>query len=152
MTYPDHRVAAAIAERFVPLKLDLFANRDVVRPLNVLWTPTLLFADRRGTVHYTSVNFLPPDDFLDLLDLGEASARMRWAEYDRAMELLATVGQRHPDGALVPEAIYWSGIAAYLKTKSNEALYGIWTELVERFPESIWAKRVPWPPSPEYPG
>lgn len=81
MTYPDARVQAAIADRFVPLRLDLFKDRGVVRPLNVIWTPTLLIADRRGVVHYRSINFLPPDDFLAMLDIGEAKTCLRWAEY-----------------------------------------------------------------------
>ena len=143
MTYPDPAVRRAIATRFVPLRLDLVADRAVVRPLNVIWTPTLLVADRRGTVHYRSVNFLPPADFLDMLDIGEANARLRWGEYDRAMDLLATVPTRHPDGPLAPEAIYWRGIAAYLKTHSNDELDAIWAEIRERWPDSIWARRIP---------
>jgi hypothetical protein len=143
VTYPDPAVRAEIAERFVPLRLDLFADRAAVRPLNVFWTPTLLVADRRGTVHYRSINFLPPADFLDMLDIGEANARMRWAEYDRAMALLADVTARNPDGPLAPEAIYWRGVAVYLKTASNDEMYEIWREIEERFPDSIWAKRIP---------
>ena len=143
MTYPDARVQTAIADRFVPLRLDLFKDRAVVRPLNVIWTPTLLIADRRGTVHYRNVNFLPPDDFLDMLDIGEANTRLRWAEYDSAFELLAGVTARQPDGVFAAEAIYWRGIAAYLKTHSNEEMYRVWQEILDRFPESVWAKRVP---------
>ena len=143
MTYPNLAVRQAVADRFVPLRLDLFADRDAVRPLNVLWTPTLLVADRRGVVHYRSVNFLPPADFLDVLDIGEASARLRWAEYDRAIALLDAVTARHPDGPLGPEAIYWRGIATYLKTRSTPDMYAVWAEIQERFPDSIWARRIP---------
>jgi hypothetical protein len=143
VTYPDPDVAAAVSERFVPLRLDLFRDRAVVRPLNVIWTPTLLFADRRGTIHYRSINYLPPEDFLDLLDVGEANTRLRWGEYDRAIILLAAVTERNPDGPFAPEAIYWRGIAVYLKSHSNEAMYAIWREIQDRFPDSIWAKRIP---------
>jgi hypothetical protein len=143
VTYPDTRVQAAIADRFVPLRLDLFKDRTVVRPLNVIWTPTLLVADRRGVVHYRNVNFLPPDDFLDMLDIGEANTRLRWAEYDRGIELLSDVTTRQPDGVFAAEAIYWRGIATYLKTHSNDETYRVWQEILDRFPESLWAKRVP---------
>ena len=127
----------------MPLRLDLFADRAVVRPLNVIWTPTLLVADRRGTVHYRSINYLPPADFLDVLDIGEANARLRWAEYDRAIALLAGVPIRHPDGPLAPEAIYWQGIAAYLKTRDNDAMYAVWQAILDHYPASIWARRIP---------
>lgn len=143
MTYPDAAVRAAVNARFVPLRLDLFRDSAVVRPLNVVWTPTLLIADRRGVVHYRSVNFLPPADFLDMLDIGEAQTRLKWAEYDRASDLLASVPARHPGGPLVPEAIYWRGIVAYLKTHANDAMYAIWREIQERYPDSIWARRIP---------
>ncbi len=143
MTYPDAAVGRAIAERFVPLKLDLFADREAVRPLNVVWTPTLLFADRRGTVHHRSLNFLPPADFLDLLDVGEANVRLRWAEYDRAIELLGAVSARNPDAPTAPEAIFLRGIATYLKTRDDGAMRAIWRELRDRFPDSIWTRRIP---------
>lgn len=143
MTYPDPAVRAAVNERFVPLRLDLFADRAAVRPLNVIWTPTLLFADRRGLVHYRSLNFLPPADFLDLLDIGEASTRLRWGEYDRAIALLAAVTERDPDAPFAPEAIYRRGIAVYLQTHSAPRMYAVWREIQERFPDSIWARRIP---------
>ena len=143
MTYPEPAVRAAVEERFVPLRLDLFADRAVVRPLIVIWTPTLLVADLRGTVHYRSLNFLPPADFLDMLVIGEANALLRWREYDRAIALLAAVPARNPDGPLAPEAIYWRGIATYLKTRSNPQMYAVWREIQERFPDSIWARRIP---------
>lgn len=142
-TYVDSAVQAAITERFIPLRLDLFRDRTVVRPLNVLWTPTLLFADRRGVVHYRSINFLPPADYLDMLDIGEASVCLRWADYGRAMTLLADVPARHPDGPLAPEAIYWRGVASYLKTHDNPTMYAIWQEIRDRYPDSIWALRIP---------
>lgn len=143
MTYRDPTVRAAVAARFVPLKLDLAADRAVVRPLNVIWTPTLLFADRRGVVSHQGINFLPPADFLDLLDIGEALVRLRWAEHDRALALLAAVTERHPDSPSAPEAIYWRGIATYLEGRSSPEMYAVWEELRRRFPESIWAKRIP---------
>jgi hypothetical protein len=143
VTYPDARVQTAIADRFVPLRLDLFKDRNAVRPLNVIWTPTLLIADRRGVVHYRSVNYLPPVDFLDMLDIGEANARLRWAEYDRAIELVANVTKRQPDGVFAAEAIYWRGIATYLKTHDNDQMYRIWQEILDRFPETVWARRIP---------
>jgi hypothetical protein len=143
VTYPHPFVAAAVTERFVPVRLNLFHDRAAVRPLNVIWTPTILFADRRGTVHYRSLNYLPPADFLDLLDIGEANTRLRWGEYDHAIALLGAVTERNPDGPFAPEAIYWRGIVTYLKTRSNDAMYAIWREIEERFPDTIWARRIP---------
>ncbi len=144
VTYPDPGVAAAVMSRFVPLKLNLFRSpRDVIRPLDVIWTPTILFADRRGTAHYRSVNFLPPALFLTLLDIGEANVDLRWSRTDHAIDLLQGAYQRDPGGLLAPEVLYHWGIATYLKTRSNRELYGVWDVLRERFPDSIWTARIP---------
>ncbi len=144
MTYPDAQIIEAVNQRFIPLKLDLFKDpREVVRPFNVIWTPTILFADRRGTVHYQSVNFLPPDLFLTLLDIGEANVDLHWSRTDHSIELLQGTYERDPNGLLAPEALYWWGIAVYLKTHSNDDMYRVWDVLRERFPQSIWTQRVP---------
>lgn len=144
MTYPDARVTAAVSGRFVPLRLDLFKDpREVVRPLDVIWTPTLLFADRRGDVHYRNLNFLPPDLFLTMLDLGEAMVDLYWSRVDHAIALLRGAYERDPDGALAPETLYRWGIAVYLKTRLDERMYAVWDVLRARFPASIWAARVP---------
>lgn len=144
MTYSDTSVQRELAERFVLLKLDLFKSpRPVVRPLNVIWTPTLLFADRRGTVHYRSVNFLPPREFLVVLDIGEAHVDLRWTRMDAAITRLQAAFERDPDSKLADEVLYWLAIATYLKTHSNDEMYPIWDDLQRRFPDSIWAARIP---------
>lgn len=144
MTYPDPDVQNALTERFILLKLDLFNSpRDVMRPLNVIWTPTLLFADRRGSVHYRNVNFLPPREFLTVLDIGQAHVDLRWTRSDAAIERLHSAYERDPDGKLADEVLYWWGISVYLKTHSNDEMYAVWDQLRERFPDSIWTARVP---------
>jgi len=144
VTYPDHRVEAAINERFVPLKLHLIDDREHTRPFQVFWTPTILIGDRSGKVRYTSVNFLPPEEFLDILDIGEAMVAMRWREYDTSVERLTDVEERRPDGPLTAEAMYWRGVTAYFQHgRSSAAANAVWSEMAGRFPESIWAKRIP---------
>ncbi len=144
MTYSDTTVQRELSERFILLKLDLFKSpRNVMRPLNVIWTPTLLFADRRGTIHYRSVNFLPPREFLTVLDIGESHVDLRWTRADDAIKRLRGALERDPDGKLADEVLYWLGIATYLKTHSNDEMYRVWHQLQERFPDSIWAARIP---------
>ena len=50
---------------------------------------------------------------------------------------------RDPDGALADEALYRLGIATYLLTHSNAAMYEVWDQLRERSPDSIWSRRIP---------
>ena len=144
VTFSDPTVAQAIAARFVPLKLDLFQDREFTRQHQVFWTPTILVADRGGRVRYTSPNFLPPGEFLDLLDIAEAMVLMRWRAYEESLALLAGLEYRSPNSVLLPEAIYWRGIAAYFRDgRSSTSANAEWAELLSRFPDTIWAKRVP---------
>ena len=144
VTFADERVAEAIATRFVPVQLDLRRNSAFARQWQVFWTPTILFADRSGKVRHQSPNFLPPDTFLDVLDIGEALVGMRWKEYEGAISLLNEVNRRSPDGPVTPEALYWRGIAAYFRDgSSSTSAHREWQELLNRFPESIWALRIP---------
>lgn len=143
-TFANPRVLAEISARFVPLKLDLFQDREFTRQHQVFWTPTILIADHSGKVRYTSVNYLPAAEFLDILDIGEGLAAMRWKGYEKAINLFTSVRDRAPDGPLTAEAIYWRGIAAYFRDgNSSSSADTEWAELLERFPKSIWAKRIP---------
>ena len=144
MTYPDHRVQTAIAERFVPLRLHLLEDRQWTRPFQVFWTPTILIGDRSGKIRYTSVNFLPPEEFLDILDIGEALVAMRWREYDTSIARLGDVDERRPDGPLTAEALYWLGITEYFRGGDDHVSRDrVWAELLRRYPDSEWARRVP---------
>jgi outer membrane protein assembly factor BamD (BamD/ComL family) len=137
-------VQIAISERFIPLKLHLLNDREHTRQFQVFWTPTILFGDRSGKIRYTSVNFLPPEEFLDIMDIGEALVWMRWRGYDEAIQRLSELEERRPDGPLTAEAMYWRGIAEYFRQgRSSTAANTVWSEIGEQFPGSIWAKRIP---------
>jgi thioredoxin-related protein len=143
-TFADPSIVREISERFVPLKLHLFKDRAVVRAWGLFWTPTVLFADRSGKVRYESVNYLPAEQMIDILDIGEARVAMRWKEFEKAIRLLEDVEERHPDGPLTAEAMYWRGMAEYFLEGSNPAASKrVWAELNAAFPDSIWAKRQP---------
>lgn len=142
MTYPDLAVRAALAGRFIALKLD---HRDPhVRHLNVVWLPTLFVADARGVIHGRNVNSVPPADLLDVLDLGEAHARLRQAAPAVAVALLDAALARRAAGPLTPELIYWSGIARYFAGGHDAAARDdAWARLRAEYPDSIWAHRIP---------
>ena len=143
-TFTDPAVAREIADRFIAVKLHLFQDRAVVRDWGLFWTPTVLFADRTGKIRYESVNYVPADVMLDILDIGEARVAMRWKEMDTAIARLLDVEQRHPDGPMTAEAIYWRGMAEYFREGNQPAIAKrVWAKITEEFPDSIWAKRQP---------
>lgn len=141
-TYPNPAVHAAITERFVPLR---FYHTDAkVRDLRLLWLPTNFIYDKRGHEHYRSINALKPADFLDVLDIGEALVRMRWAEYGDAVDRLEAAVARSANGPMRAEAIYYLGIARYFRGHHDHNVRDeTWSELVRDYPDSIWTQRVP---------
>ena len=145
MTYPDPAVIAAVSEAFVPVRLD-FQDRHV-RELNIVWLPTVVIRDHRGREHYRNVNAAPPADFVDVLALGEAHARLkdgRAGAHEHARQVLADALARRDDGPLHPELLYWLGIAGYFQgNHDGEFRDRVWRDLLRRYPDSIWAHRVP---------
>lgn len=143
-TFADATVAAEVTNRFVPVHLDLQRDRGTLREWDIVWTPTVLFADRSGKIRYSNMNFVPAGVMLDLLDIGEARVAMRWQDFETAIRRLHDVEDRHPDGSLTAEAIYWRGIATYFQAGQDGAVAkAIWAEIRDRFPGSVWAQRQP---------
>jgi hypothetical protein len=141
-TYPDPAVHAAITERFIPLRL--YHTDAKVRDLRLLWLPTNFIYDKRGHEHYRSINALKPADFLDVLDIGEALVRMRWAEYGEAVARLEDATARSTNGPMRAEALYYLGIARYFRGHHDHDVRDeTWAELMREFPDSIWTQRVP---------
>jgi hypothetical protein len=143
--YPDPAVIAAVNASFVPLRLDF---RDPkVRELNIVWLPTVVILDHRGFEHARHVNAAPVEDFLDFLALGEAHARLkdgRSEAHARAVAVLADALDRRSDGPSHPELLYWHAIAGYTLGKHDDAYRDrVWADLMRRYPDSLWARRVP---------
>jgi hypothetical protein len=142
VVYPVRAVIDAVNERFVALRLD--HTDPHVRPLQVVWLPTLLIADRRGNVQYRNVNSVPPAEFLDVLDLGETMVALREAQYERAVTRLEALLARRGDSPLDDEARYWLGVAGYYRGgHDGDARDRAWADLAARHPDSIWTKRIP---------
>lgn len=142
VVFPDPAVAAALADRFVCLRLEY--TDPAARALRVLWLPTLIVLDRMGVEHYRSVNALPPADLLDVLALGEAQARIREARHAEAERSLRAALARREHGPSHPELRYWLGIAVYwVGHEDHDARDDVWDALLADYPDSIWAHRIP---------
>ena len=142
MTYPDPDVAQYVSARFVALKL-MLDNRDhsrLYRTNSIIWTPTTGFMDRNGSMHYHSVGFLPPHEFLSVLRIGRARCLMAWTRSAEAVEELEAAAST--ENSFSPEALYWLGIAGFLTRRETARMWEAWDRLVALYPDSPWAKRV----------
>jgi TolA-binding protein len=141
-TFADPRVQQEISRRFVPLRLDLRADRAAVRRYNLFWTPTLYFLDEHGETRAELVGFLPPHELLPVLDYGEAQVLLRRGKFLRAIELLDRLVEFFPDSGIAPDALYWSANIEFLVTRDEAGSAGKRALLKERYPASLAARKV----------
>jgi hypothetical protein len=142
-TFPDPAVQRFLAEHLVPVQLLLERTSDQphYRHQRVIWTPTLVFLDRRGVSHYQAPGYLPPREFLTLLRIGLARSLLAWARYGEAARHLEAAAEKA--GPLTAEALYWLGMAYYLPARRPQELMRAWGRLREEYPGSVWTLRVP---------
>jgi hypothetical protein len=112
-----------------------------------LWGPTFVFLDASKAELRRSVGYLPPADFLAELTLTLGFWNLLHARPAQAYEHFHSVARREPASKMSPEALFWTGCAAYRRDGSSKeeklaALSPWWLEVMERFPESTWADRA----------
>lgn len=133
-------MARALADRFVPVKLDVTVQKDLARQFRVLWTPTLVVVHPAGIVTREVVGFLPPAEILAELELADALVDLRSAKAAAARDRLRAMRGR--GGHVAAEALYWEGVATYRASGDEDDLWRVWRELPARHPESPWALRT----------
>ncbi len=89
-----------------------------------------------------SVGFLPPKEFLAQLAFGIAKVDFNRRKYAEAIKGFEQVVEQYPECDCTPEAMYWLGVSSYRLTGSADDMTAVWQELIEKYPDSIWAKKV----------
>lgn len=144
LSLSDQAVQVFIEEHCIVSHLTLNRPSDgpLFRQYQVIWTPSLLWLDRRGVAHYRSEGFLPAKELLAVLRIGVARTMLAWMRHQEAQSLLKTVAdeQSNPYAA---EALFNLGMSLYLQKQSHEALMVAWRRLRAEHPNSLWAARIP---------
>jgi hypothetical protein len=141
--YSDEKVQKFIEEEFIPLKSQCFFDKrtELMKKFDIKWTPTFLIHDSEGKEHYRFVGFVPFDDFLAHLKFGKGMIFFNHYRYDEAIAKFKTVIEQHPNAGLTPQAIYYLGVAGYLKTHDAKELRRVYDTLTSKYPQSEWARR-----------
>lgn len=143
VTYPDPRVAQFVSDHFIPVRVNIREQPELGKAYHIHAAPTTVILDRESE-YYRLSGFLPPQDFLAYLIIGRAVAdcdRGKYAEAIDALNQLVSQGDGHPVDVLA-EAWYWLGRARFKQSGDREAALPSWKVLVERYPQTSWAKRV----------
>src|SRR5581483_7040710 len=109
------------------------AGYRVVSPPSRRGRATRILCLRPGGHHRRPRRGAPGSGALDAL---------RSARFDQAQALFRQVAETEEARELAPEALYWVGIAGYLRDRDHAALRRAWRPLRERFPASSWAART----------
>lgn len=143
VTYPDPAVQQYVREHFVPVKFDVVEHPEAMLRFNTPWTPTLLVQDPEGREHRRSQGFLDARRFLAEMGLARLVSAINLQFFGRA-HTLAREARILADGdpQREPEALYWGSVAAYKATGDSANLLSGWTELLDDFPASDWARKV----------
>jgi hypothetical protein len=141
VTYPNPGVAKFVDLNFIPVQVEV-SNKELMEKYNVSWTPTILVLDADGKEHYRSVGFLQPDVFIATFELGKARYYLDLEQFAEARAMLEKLIDRCPVPEVVPEAVFFHGVATYKHTHDPKPLRAAYDTLMAKYPQSEWAKRA----------
>lgn len=142
--YSDEKVQSYLEKEFVVVKSQCFWDKrtDLMKQFDISWTPTLLVQDPTGKEHHRIVGFVPVNDFLAHLKLGKGKMFFNRFRFADALASFANVIEQHPDAGVVPEAVFFQGVADYWKSHDPKGLRRAYDTLSGRFPQSEWTRRA----------
>ena len=139
--YPNPEVASFVSSNFVPVRIDVRKNGQLMQRFGAQWTPTILILDPDGTERHRVEGFLPVEDLLANFSLGLARiafARQRW---DEAEQRYRDIVDRFPETEWAPESLYWAGVAKYKGSQDPKALADTARRFKDKYSDSSWAKK-----------
>ncbi|WEK34957.1 MAG: thioredoxin family protein [Candidatus Pseudobacter hemicellulosilyticus] len=143
-TYQNANTLSYIDKHFVFVKYNI-TNRNVPKITSspILWTPTFIVFANDGSEIRKTIGYLNDTQFQAEMEMGRALAFLRKAQPEVALEILKKFIKDNVVVTALPEALYWAGIASYFLNKRDmESLVPYWEELINIYPESIWADRA----------
>ena len=142
--YSDEKVQTFIEEEYVPLKSQCFwkERTELMKQFDIAWTPTFLIQDSGGRVHRKLVGYIPADDFLAQLKFSKGIVFFEKERHEEAAKWFRKVIEEYPNAGVTPETIYFLCVAEYKKTHEASALRRAYDTLLEKYPQSEWARRA----------
>ena len=143
-TYRNFEALSYIDNNFVFVKYDI-TNRAVskLQSSPILWTPTFIVFANDGSEIRKITGYLNDYQFEAEMEIGRATAFLRKAQPKKSLEILENYIAKTDNKSLVPEALYWAGVASYfLNKKTSDSLVTHWQQLLLDYPENDWAHRA----------
>ncbi|MGE3164912.1 MAG: hypothetical protein AB7O52_08395 [Planctomycetota bacterium] len=144
VTYPHAQVIEELKSDFVCFKLNMLDRHPDFKEASgtgkVTWAPTFIFADAKRRELRRYVGWLPPASFRAELAFVRGQHALNHGNFDAATASFDAVAEQFPGSEVAPEALYWHGIAAFLRGQRDmKALAASWKRLVAEYPGHRWA-------------
>lgn len=142
VTYPDPTVATTINNHFVPVKVNIRQQPDIMQRYQAFWTPGVCVLHSDGSLVYRDEGWLPAPEFATMLMLARGYHLYRRKRHNQAALLFNELVTRYPTAPYAPEAQYMLGVCIYLSTGSSEEQEEAWRMLLQWYPNSLWAAKA----------
>lgn len=139
VTYSDDFVAEMLNRHFVPVQVNFEKASKLVEQYRAIWTPNLNVIDGRERRVFHVEGWLPPAEFLAMLETARGQFFLRGKKYEEAASSFKAVFDKYPVSAYAPQALYYRGVSRYLNSHQVDDLKEDWIMLQRFYPGSAWA-------------
>ncbi len=146
-TYQEREVADLLNERFVPVLLNGRMPSPALSKVNgshaYIFSPVLIQITPEGRELRRTVGYLSPESMLVELKLGLAISLMHELRWTQASRLLEEVAAQFGNSRLIPEVLWWRGVALYRQSGNDvKTLREAWAPLIDKYPTSLWSEKA----------
>ncbi|MCP3978071.1 MAG: hypothetical protein GY716_01900 [bacterium] len=141
MTHPNVSVRRSIESGFVAFKLNMLERhpdyKEACAGGRVMWGPTMVVSDSRGSEIRRWVGWLPPGAYVAELEFCKALADFNHGKFADALAGFNRLADSGGAPSIHAEAIYWQGVAGFMAGgKDWDALRRAWSRVAEEYPDS----------------
>jgi len=145
-TYHDENVMTSLND-FVFLKYNtknVQKNfRELFPTIGLGWTPSFYIYSPDGKIMRNMLGYLPPEQIIMELKLGLGQSYMRSSQYGEAIKIFKDTFSSTKETNYIQEGLYYAGVAAYYQFNGSlDELSVYWNELLDKYPNSLWAQRA----------
>ena len=140
VTYPNDKVAVYVDKNVIPLRIK-HDQQPYAEQFKVKWTPRLFILDANGGSAHDTMGFLPPEELVPFIQLGQAKEAFHSDCLDKAIDILNPLLEESPACSSAPEAVFLRGVCLYKKNDDPQALKEVYRRLTFDYPHSEWARR-----------
>lgn len=138
VTYPHASVIARLS-KLALFKVNMMERhpdyKEACAGSRVLWGPTFVVADGRGSEIRRWTGWLSPASFVAELDFCDAQWAYNYGKFPEAKAGFDRLVEHAKGTEIYPEALYWQGAAGFLAGgKDWPALRASWERLAAEYP------------------